>query len=461
MRPPTALLIVGLQRELLTRTSLSSLLAACRAAGDPVVWVRSRYPARSERPPPRWPARPEGERYARAPMNSEHLASGPWGRPYAPDTDGEALLAEGDLQIVKDYYSAFSGTELEARLRARGVQRVLVCGVAADVCVRATAADAFFLGFEVVAVSDCVGATGGGRLREGLGAIERWYGAVRASCELLSEVGAVRAGLGAGDSAVHYGVLPPELAERAFVQVRDEVDWQKMRHRGGLVPRLVALQGELRGELVPIYRHPADEQPSFVPYTPTMQALRQIAEERLGQRFNHALVQRYPDGGSSISAHADKTLDIARGSSVVNLSLGATRTLLLVSKARREDGQHDVQRVELPHGSLFVLGPETNRRFQHAIRSDGRQLGEKRADELRDGGERISLTLRTIATFRQPDGRLVGQGARREDLPARLPEEEALEMLRAFRRENLESDFDWDESYGQGFAVVDLGVVND
>jgi alkylated DNA repair dioxygenase AlkB len=391
MRPKTALLVVD--QDTLT-SPLTVLLAACRAAGDTVVWVRSRNPLR------------------------------------------EQLL--------------------QARLRERGVQRVLACGGLAEV--RATAAAAYRLGFAVVGVSDCVEAAGAGRRREGLSAIERGYGTVQASCELLSEMGAVRTGLGAGDSAVHYGVLPPELDAVAFVQVRDEVHWQQMRHRGGLVPRLVALQGELHDGMVPIYRHPADAQPSFAPYTPTVQALRQIAEERLGQPFNHALIQRYPDAASSISAHADKTLDIARGSAVVNVSLGATRTLLLVSKARRQDGQHDVQRVELPHGSLFVLGPETNRRFQHAIRSDGRQPAEKRRDELRDSGERISLTLRTIATFRQPDGRLVGQGARHaQPLP---PEQEAERMLLAFRRENLESDFDWEESYGEGFALVDLGVIN-
>ncbi|HUH17387.1 MAG TPA: isochorismatase family protein [Methylomirabilota bacterium] len=49
-------------------------------------------------------------------------------------------------------------TELETLLRARGVERVVVCGLATDYCVKATALDAARLAFEVSLLADAVAA---------------------------------------------------------------------------------------------------------------------------------------------------------------------------------------------------------------------------------------------------------------------------------------------------------------
>lgn len=45
-------------------------------------------------------------------------------------------------------------TELERLLRDRGIERVVVCGLATDYCVHATAIDAARLGFETVVLGD-------------------------------------------------------------------------------------------------------------------------------------------------------------------------------------------------------------------------------------------------------------------------------------------------------------------
>lgn len=49
-------------------------------------------------------------------------------------------------------------TELEGLLRAREVERVVVCGLATDHCVRATALDALRLGFAVTLLGEAVAA---------------------------------------------------------------------------------------------------------------------------------------------------------------------------------------------------------------------------------------------------------------------------------------------------------------
>ncbi|MFT4974525.1 MAG: nicotinamidase-related amidase/alkylated DNA repair dioxygenase AlkB [Myxococcota bacterium] len=470
-----ALVIIDMQDELLTSqgmlkkpvkpaplvAAISLLIAAARAAGAPVVWVTSTYPPREEPPPPLRPPRPEGGRFAGVPMNTDRLASGHAGRPCCAPGSPTALLhpplaalvAPDDLQVVKHRYSAFGETTLLAELQARGVGSVVLCGVLANVSVRATAADAFFSGLSVTVPEDAVGAASVSRLREGLTAIRR-YGDVGSVATVLSEWSSERSGLGAGDSGVLYGLLLDDLID-ALARVREEVSWQVMRHRGGVVPRQIAIQGTIDDDGAwPVYRHPADEQPPLTAWTPTVDRLRLLVEARLGQPINHVLIQRYPDGASNISPHADKTLDVLRGSAIVNFSLGATRTMLLQNKDRREDGQFDFQRVDLPHGSLFVLGWQTNRTFKHGIRADRRSEAEKRTDELRDGCERISLTFRTIATFQGADGRLRGQGARSG--PPLPPEEEGLALLIAFGHENRESDFDWDRHYGPGFDVLNF-----
>ena len=53
-------------------------------------------------------------------------------------------------------YSGFENSNLAQGLRERGVDRVAVCGLATDYCVRATAIDACHEGFDVVVVEDAI-----------------------------------------------------------------------------------------------------------------------------------------------------------------------------------------------------------------------------------------------------------------------------------------------------------------
>jgi alkylated DNA repair dioxygenase AlkB len=108
--------------------------------------------------------------------------------------------------------------------------------------------------------------------------------------------------------------------------------------------------------------------------------VRDAVSERLGgQRLNHALIQWYRSGHDHIGEHADKTLDVRAGSVIVNVSFGATRCMVLRTKDR-DEATRRIERVELPHNSLFVLGLETNRKWKHEINPDKRLLTEKASD---------------------------------------------------------------------------------
>lgn len=247
--------------------------------------------------------------------------------------------------------------------------------------------------------------------------------------------------------------------------------------KGGEVPRLVAVEGEVGPDgSFPIYRHPADESPPLHPFSPTVDAIRQHVQKVIQHPVNHVLIQFYRTGTDYISEHSDKTVDVVRGSNIVNVSLGAQRTMTLRMKRERakalpgeaDDFEPDpplpprtTQRIPLPHNSMFVMGPETNAKWLHGIKQDNRFITMKSPAETFQSGERISLTFRHIGTFLSADQNLIwGQGAtgktRETGRAVVHGAKESENLLIAFGAENHRIDFDWDEYYGLGFDVVNF-----
>ena len=152
---------------------------------------------------------------------------------------------------------------------------------------------------------------------------------------------------------------------------------------------------------------------------------------------------------------------------MINVSLGAQRVMTLRTKRASHSQPADggtvrqSQRIELPHNSVFVLGPQTNRRWLHGVRADKRPAQEKTEEELSFGGERISITFRQIGTFmHEKRGRIWGSGAKSKTkaMAGRISnsESEVEKMISAFGQENHDPDFDWEAHYGTGFDTVDL-----
>ncbi|KAF9447131.1 hypothetical protein P691DRAFT_802952 [Macrolepiota fuliginosa MF-IS2] len=305
--------------------------------------------------------------------------------------------------------------------------------------------------------------------------------------------------LGAGDSRVVYDLLALDFAETAYEKLVEEVQWIRMMHRGGEVPRLVAQQGEVLDQdgSYPIYRHPADESPPLLPFSPTVQLIREDVQKALNHPVNHVLIQHYRTGADYISDHSDKTIDVIRNSSIVNVSLGAQRVMTLRQKKDRIPKDQErvdrpestpttpsadsspphvqppprfTQRIPLPHNSLFVLGLETNKKWLHGISTDKRPLTTKSPSEQINEGARISLTFRWIGTFINPVHNTIwGIGARGktcEDARKILDDtteegtKEAEKLIWAFGEENQDPEFEWEKWYGEGFDVLHFKSVN-
>ena len=97
----------------------------------------------------------------------------------------------------------------------------------------------------------------------------------------------------------------------------------------------------------PVYRHPSDESPPLLPFSPMIQLIREHVERVVQHPVNHVLIQLYRGGTDYISEHSDKTVDIAPNSCIVNVSLGAERAMTLRTKkdALGNDADRQKQRI--------------------------------------------------------------------------------------------------------------------
>ncbi|MFS2078964.1 isochorismatase family protein [Telluria sp. Tellsp131] len=87
-----------------------------------------------------------------------HCVAGTPGAAFAAELalpDEAIVISKADTAAV-DAYSAFGGTDLAAQLRARGVERVTVVGLATDYCVLNTVTDALEEGFDTLVVPEAM-----------------------------------------------------------------------------------------------------------------------------------------------------------------------------------------------------------------------------------------------------------------------------------------------------------------
>ena len=301
---------------------------------------------------------------------------------------------------------------------------------------------------------DCTEAKNFDVKKKTLNAIDLYYGnTIRASllCDVLVQNYTITY-FGEGDSMLIENVFSEEESNNYFNSLKKSTKWNNMSHKGGEVPRLISIQHSDYPDCKPIYRHPVDVQPKSELWNFNSKEIRNKVSTLLNINLNHALVQYYRNGLDYISEHADKTLDIRKGTSIINVSFGATRKMKLRSKCTNANGVRDIEHITLKHGSVFILGWDTNKKWLHSIKQDKRIDSIKNQDELAFNGERISLTIRDIATFIDNDSKLLfGQGA-----PSTVYSDDSEEMLIAFGAENKSHDYEWDKIYGKGFHCLNF-----
>ena len=135
--------------------------------------------------------------------NDAHLESdfevvNRWGKHAMKGTKEAEVIPElkpekGDYIVEKRTYSGFFETGLDSLLRSlyggRGANELILTGLHVNICVRHTAADAFFRGYKILIPKDCVEAFTEKDYEEGLEYLKFAYNArITTSDEIIEEM---------------------------------------------------------------------------------------------------------------------------------------------------------------------------------------------------------------------------------------------------------------------------------
>lgn len=161
---------VGFAREVARR--IGRVADAARAAGMPVVWIRSIYDFKY--------------------LTDAHIAKrvmegccmeGSWGAEFF-----EIAPAPGEFVVNKHSFNGFRDTPLDDYLRSRGIRTLVITGVATNVCVDSTLREGFFRGYYIVVLEDCVGSNSRAGHEGTLATVRNNIGAVVPSSVMMEMV---------------------------------------------------------------------------------------------------------------------------------------------------------------------------------------------------------------------------------------------------------------------------------
>lgn len=168
----TALLIIDMQRDFLSTGGylssqgyslirfqsliprLVSLLSSFRRAGFPIYHTREGHADHM--------LTVSSRELHRSNVNEAQIGSrGPLGKLLIRGERGHGIVSElqplpGEMVVDKPGRGAFTHTELDLALRAKGIRNLVVCGVTADACVSSTVREASDRGYDVLVVEDGV-----------------------------------------------------------------------------------------------------------------------------------------------------------------------------------------------------------------------------------------------------------------------------------------------------------------
>ena len=164
--------------------------------------------------------------------------------------------------------------------------------------------------------------------------------------------------------------LKPNVVQNSrelFIYLRDEIVWDE---------RMLARKTASFGVS---YDYSQISYPQ-IDMLPELEAMCSVVEHVQGFCPNNCLINYYLDGKSSMGFHSDSSEELAPGTGVAIISLGATRSIVYRSKTNKT---HEFS-YPLEDGSLLYMTQEMQQHWLHAIPKE------------QCAGERISLTFRHI-----------------------------------------------------------------
>ena len=159
------------------------LMRLCRAAGVRITLTRQvHYPDDQARKRRRIPSHLD-----RRGVKLELCWRGTWDAELIDEISGE-VRPEDDI-IVKHRASAFYNTPLEAELRIKGIQVLIVTGTTTSFCIDSTIRDAYMRDYDVLVPAECVSDTDQAAHDAVLASVDRFHGVVTSTADIARALG--------------------------------------------------------------------------------------------------------------------------------------------------------------------------------------------------------------------------------------------------------------------------------
>ena len=121
-------------------------------------------------------------------------------------------------------------------------------------------------------------------------------------------------------------------------------------------------------------------------WIPEIEAVRDRIAAHFGDDYNSVLLNRYANERDSVSWHSDDEPEMDSDHPIASLSLGAAREFLVRPvTSKKIASKKEVQSYVLTSGSLFVMPPGFQQRYQHCVPKSRTPCGS-----------RINLTFRRM-----------------------------------------------------------------
>ena len=129
--------------------NINKIAKTVRETQGIVIWIQNMAPSDTSQS---WKTAHERYKKEKAKIRIDSMKPGEWPFEIWPSLDVQKV----DHQIVKRRYSAFihGSSDIELILKDNGIENILFCGVATNVCCESTARDAMMLNYRTLMVSD-------------------------------------------------------------------------------------------------------------------------------------------------------------------------------------------------------------------------------------------------------------------------------------------------------------------
>ncbi len=184
------------------------------------------------------------------------------------------------------------------------------------------------------------------------------------------------------DAEIRYvpHFLPVSLANTYFDDLFHHIPWRQD-------PITVFGKTHLQPRLTSLHAHTLDSYSysgivmTPQPMTQTLQCIENRIYQLCDESFTTVLLNLYRDGKDSNGWHADDEVELGKNPVIASLSLGAPRFFHL----RHNQDPKQRYKLLLEHGSLLLMGGETQHHWKHQVAKTTKKVGP-----------RINLTFRKI-----------------------------------------------------------------